>query len=423
MSPHDMTNGASKDLRCIPLSYSSAESESSALSLVLALSPNWEHTEGKVEFIRFTDGITNTLLKAVKQRPGYTEEQVDKEAVLLRAYGKGTEVLIDRERETTSHSLLSQHNLAPPLLARFANGLLYRFIRGKVCNPEDLTREAVWRGVARRLGEWHAVLPIVTTKEKSLVEHGDNKPTLSRSQSKPITSIEEINAITPGKATPNLWTVMQKWIFALPNNSEAERERKKILQKELERSVTELGSTPGLGQDGLVFGHCDLLSGNVILQPQQHTNVKTSKPSIEDVAFIDYEYATPSPPAFDIANHFAEWGGFACDYHALPTRSQRFAFLIEYLSSYTSHSNPQISIPSAHQLFAEIDSFRGIPGLYWGIWALIQATISQIDFDYAAYAEKRLGEYWAWRAETDCSRANEGKEIPLRERRWAQESD
>ena len=39
-------------------------------------------------------------MKAVKRRPGYTEEQIDKEAVLLRAYGKGTEVLIDRESES-----------------------------------------------------------------------------------------------------------------------------------------------------------------------------------------------------------------------------------------------------------------------------------------------------------------------------------
>lgn len=37
------------------------------------------------------------LLKAVKRRPGITDEQTDNEAVLLRAYGKGTEVLIDRE--------------------------------------------------------------------------------------------------------------------------------------------------------------------------------------------------------------------------------------------------------------------------------------------------------------------------------------
>ena len=50
------------------------------------------------------------------------------------------------------------------------------------------------------------------------------------------------------------------------------------------------------------------------------------------------------------------------------------------------------------RLLDEVDRFRGIPGLYWGIWALIQATISQIDFDYASYAEVRLAEYWACRA-------------------------
>ena len=51
----------SKDLRHIPLSYNTADSEASALRLVLTLFPNWEYTEGKVEFIRFKDGITNTV--------------------------------------------------------------------------------------------------------------------------------------------------------------------------------------------------------------------------------------------------------------------------------------------------------------------------------------------------------------------------
>lgn len=75
----------------------------------------------------------------------------------------------------------------------------------------------------------------------------------------------------------------------------------------------------------------------------------------------------------------------------------------------------------AQKLFDEVEIFRGVPGFYWGIWALIQATISQIDFDYAAYAEVRLGEYWAWRGEIDGSRAAAGKEMPLREKRWTQE--
>lgn len=42
------------------------------------------------------------LLKAVKKRPGCTRSQIDQEAVLLRAYGKGTDVLIDRESEQRS---------------------------------------------------------------------------------------------------------------------------------------------------------------------------------------------------------------------------------------------------------------------------------------------------------------------------------
>ncbi|KAK4695255.1 ethanolamine kinase, partial [Lecanoromycetidae sp. Uapishka_2] len=379
MSSDDITATTSKHLRHIPLSYNNADSQTSALRLILTLYPDWEHDDGKIEFVRFTDGITNTLLKAVKRRPGCTDEQIDEGAVLLRAYGKGTEVLIDREKEATSHSLLSQHGLAPSLLARFQNGLIYRFIRGRDAGPE---------------------IPLYSSVPKSLP------------------SLETINAITPGKPTPNVWTIMQKWAFALPTDNKAQVIRKDVLQKELERTVSDLGDLPGLGGNGLVFGHTDLLSGNVIVQPRT-TIDRDSK--VETVCFIDYEYAVPSPAAFDIANHFAEWGGFTCDFSVLPTRSMRQGFVEEYIQSYASHSHLKTNDTMASRLFDEIDAFRGVPGLYWGIWALIQATISQIDFDYAAYAEVRLGEYWAWRAEEDGSRAKDGKEKPLRERRWAEE--
>lgn len=163
----------------------------------------------------------------------------------------------------------------------------------------------------------------------------------------------------------------------------------------------------------------------MIIQPK-HTGSSISENRSESVSFIDYEYATPSPAAFDIANHFAEWGGFDCDFSVLPTRSQRKDFINEYTRSYYSKldvetPNHDINIEEEAQiLFEEVDIFRGVPGLYWGIWALIQATISQIDFDYAAYAEIRLGEYWAWQAEENGTRI-ESQEMPLRERRWAQE--
>lgn len=161
----------------------------------------------------------------------------------------------------------------------------------------------------------------------------------------------------------------------------------------------------------------------MIVQPRSHG---TKSPAIETVNFIDYEYATPSPAAFDISNHFAEWGGFDCDHGALPTRYQRRGFIREYVRNYFSYLGKRKTAAEeeleAQKLFAEVDLYRGVPGFYWGIWALIQATISQIDFDYGAYAEIRLGEYWAWREEVDGSRASAGKEIPLREKRWAQET-
>ncbi|KAL8924071.1 MAG: hypothetical protein Q9208_004208 [Pyrenodesmia sp. 3 TL-2023] len=404
----------------LPLSHNSADSQASALRLALTVFPEWEKDDGKIEFIRFKEGITNTLLKAVKRRPGYTEKEIDDEAFLIRAYGKGTDILIDRERESQSHSLLCKHGLAPELLARFQNGLIYRFIRGQVCDSKDLTQERIWRGVARRLGEWHAILPVGSASIPTPAVEADTLELFPQDPSHPKPTAEDINRITPSKATPNVWTVIQKWIFALPVASEAEKKRKDDLQQELKRTVAELADMPSLGKDGLVFAHCDLLSGNVIVHP----NESKASMSVETVSFIDYEYATPAPAAFDLVNHFSEWGGFECDYNVLPTRSVRRAFIDEYLDSYTSHAPLPLDVDRqtyVEKLFKEVDAYRGVPGLYWGIWALIQATISQIDFDYASYAEVRLQEYWDWRAEEEGVREKEEKEKPLRERRWAEE--
>ncbi len=61
MSTSNMNDDAVMRIRHVPLSYSNAESQTSALRLVLTLFPEWEHEDGNVEFIRFTDGITNTV--------------------------------------------------------------------------------------------------------------------------------------------------------------------------------------------------------------------------------------------------------------------------------------------------------------------------------------------------------------------------
>lgn len=103
----------------------------------------------------------------------------------------------------------------------------------------------------------------------------------------------------------------------------------------------------------------------MIVTPLSETQSKNEE--AKEVNFIDYEYATPSPAAFDIANHFAEWGGFDCDYNMLPTRKVRREFLAEYLKSYSKYLGlSDLSSPSAvEKIFADVDRFRGIPGFYW----------------------------------------------------------
>ncbi|KAH5334813.1 hypothetical protein HBI42_034930 [Parastagonospora nodorum] len=407
-SPYD-------SLRHIPQYYDNTDSHNSALNLILALRPEWKDSKDTIEFVRFTDGITNTLLKAVNKLPGLSKATIDEDAILLRAYGKGTDVLIDREKETRSHCLLARHNLAPALHARFENGLLYKYVSGTVCAPADLGRPEVWRGVAQRLGEWHATLPI------SSISSTCPAPSQLSPHNKRA-SLVDMAQLTPGKPIPNVWTTMQKWILALPTSTTAQSTRREQLMTELQSLTQLLVDTPGVcGANQFVFAHCDLLSGNVIIEPSASSASPSRRSSASSasnesetaatVTFIDYEYATPAPASFDIANHFAEWGGFDCDYSAMPTRRTRRAFLREYLRSFSTHQNRTYNESDLDELFEQVDKFRGVPGFYWGIWALIQAQISLIDFDYASYAEVRLGEYWAWKEQKTTER----------EKRWAQE--
>jgi ethanolamine kinase len=332
-------------------------------------------------------------------------------------------------------------------------------------------------------------MPIATV----IAHHGSSTPREGAPASEKNPKISDLKS-------PNIWDVMDRWVSNVPESSVEKRKRKEQLKEELRWLIDQVGDIPGVdGRERMVFGHCDLLSANVIIadkgrEPRAReqdmdssvvlnipTNVArghsprsssagspsrasaeasaaASNISIADdepahqndaddqeninadddtalqsskdqeiVDFIDYEYATPCPAAFDIANHFAEWGGFDCDFSVLPTKSQRRDFLSTYLNTCDTFERPSEDGMKVRdleerldELMTHVDSFRGAPGFYWGVWALIQAEISQIKFDYANYAEVRLGEYFAWKNAV----LHDGKsmyEVPLREARWAEQ--
>lgn len=50
-----------ESIRHIPARYNYEDSHNSALNLILSLRPEWRESKDTIEFVRFTDGITNTV--------------------------------------------------------------------------------------------------------------------------------------------------------------------------------------------------------------------------------------------------------------------------------------------------------------------------------------------------------------------------
>lgn len=61
MGSSENQTGVASSLRFIPLSYIHADSHASALRLILTINPHWEGPDNHIDFVRFTDGITNTV--------------------------------------------------------------------------------------------------------------------------------------------------------------------------------------------------------------------------------------------------------------------------------------------------------------------------------------------------------------------------
>ena len=104
--------------------------------------------------------------------------------------------------------------------------------------------------MARRLAQWHALLPIASAGHAAIVKD-DIEISLGSSPPSAALPQDMLNAMTSSKPTPNIWTVMAKWILALPTTSASERDQKDMLQRELKRTAAELIDTPGLGGNGV----------------------------------------------------------------------------------------------------------------------------------------------------------------------------
>uniref|UniRef100_A0A8C1LW70 ethanolamine kinase n=2 Tax=Cyprinus carpio TaxID=7962 RepID=A0A8C1LW70_CYPCA len=323
-----------------------------ALKLLKTLRPHWKPSEVKTK--SFTDGITNKLIGCYV---GGSMQDV----VLVRVYGNKTELFVDRENEVKSFRVLQMHRCAPRLYCTFNNGLCYEFLQGVALEPEHIRSPAIFRHIARQMAKYHA--------------------------------IHAHNGWVPQS---DLWLRISKF-FSLAPTHFYDPEKDQRLKSEvpstaclrdemiwLQQNLSKLGSP-------VVLCHNDLLCKNIIYK-QQEGNVK----------FIDYEYAGYNYQAFDIGNHFNEFAGLnEVDYTLYPGRERQWQWLRAYLEAYKEYKSQgtQVSNTEVEVLYVQVNRFALASHFFWGLWALIQAQYSTIDFDFLGYAVLRFSQYFKMKPE------------------------
>ncbi|KAJ3237562.1 Ethanolamine kinase [Chytriomyces hyalinus] len=149
------------------------------------------------------------------------------------------------------------------------------------------------------------------------------------------------------------------------------------LRKELEDLEAELSKV----DSPVVFCHGDVNPMNIIYDSESGK-----------IDFIDYEYGFYRPRGFDLGNHFCEHTGFDCEWELYPTPEFQRKFLREYLEAYDPLK--PVTEEDMTRACAEANKFSLASNLGWGIWGLVQAELSDLEFDYPGYSKMRFDEYF-----------------------------
>ena len=122
------------------------DDEAAYRHLILSIFPN----TSILSFEVCKDGITNKLIKC---------KCVDR-VLLIRIYGRKSELLIDRLAELSNLKMLAEFELAEPVYGKFRNGLVYGYVVGTALRTEKLPEVSPM--IAQKMAQWHSQLPIIS---------------------------------------------------------------------------------------------------------------------------------------------------------------------------------------------------------------------------------------------------------------------
>lgn len=301
--------------------------------------------------------------------------------LLLRVYGPSSGTLINRSRELhILHILSSQYRIGPRVYGTFDNGRLEEYFDSSALTAEDLRDPEISRWIAIRMAQLHSV-DIDAIEEND--DEGKGWDIAAKRNVKgwmaPAQEVLDLPGVQDTQRTAiNLELFQQQWAT--------------YLEKLAKHEDTSFGSRR-------VFAHNDTQYGNLL----RSSHLKEGLPKHQQIVVVDFEYASPNPAAYDIANHFFEW---TADYHGAEPHilqlQDKYPTLVErqnFYRAYLEHSNLE-SRASVEELMKQLDEqvllWRPASHAIWALWGLVQARddveqgVENPEFDYVGYAQCRF---------------------------------
>ncbi|KAJ7169531.1 choline kinase, cytoplasm [Mycena filopes] len=313
--------------------------------------------------------------------------------VLLRIYGPSSGSLISRPRELhTLHVLSSQYHIGPRVYGTFENGRVEEYFDSTTLTASDLRDPKISRWIGARMAELHSV-DIEAVEETSPDSRGEGKGW-------------EIGA----KKNVKSWIHPAREVLALPTVSENLRREFDLdgFKNDWDAYMQWLASVDDVQRGSRrVYAHNDTQYGNLLLLNTRNENL----PEHRQLIVVDFEYASPNPASFDIANHFHEWTAnyhsdtpHILDHSRYPTKEERTNFYLAYLehSTLSPGSLPLTKFELTGlmpDLDKQVKAWSPASHAMWAIWGLVQARedveggVEEPEFDYIGYAQCRIAAF------------------------------
>ncbi|CAO3623926.1 unnamed protein product [Cunninghamella blakesleeana] len=320
--------------------------------LVQELFPDWVSQKNELTIKRISGALTNAIF--------FVDGNGTRR--LLRVYGIGVDTFIDRDKELAWLARLGRLNLGPRLLGIFGNGRFEEYVKSVTLNHHDIRDPITSKQIAGCLARQHSIVNIYQPPCDERLE---------------------------------VWKNIDKWyqivLKIIPGMSEKDQERAKVIDlfdfKRLGDEIEKCKKILEKVDSPVVFGHNDLQYGNIL-----------KRDDTGDLVLVDFEYSGYNTRGFDIGNHFIEW---RYDYHGerpaamtepFPTDEEQVRFIEAYLDTNKNELNIKDDI-SIEEVQQEVKIWLMAIHCTWGLWGLIQASLSEIEFDYFFYSMDRLNRF------------------------------